>query len=148
MVGFAGLSFGGGGTVGAKRRRSIDPAPPGASATLRSRVIGNHLSGNTGSSTFRFTLASLLLKGKGLHPRRTASKVVLPTEENAELSAWQKDHLYLTWCVVEKPWTLEGEVIAEMQPPLNLSANYGHAFHQTLTEARRAFRQAAVSDQK
>lgn len=34
-------------------------------ATLKSRIVNNHLRGNTGSSTFRFTLAALLMNNGG-----------------------------------------------------------------------------------
>ncbi len=121
----------------------IAPNGPGSSATIRSRVIGNHLTGNTGSSTFRFTLASLLLEELGLHPVRSATKVVLPTKENRLLSRWQGEHLRLTWCVTRHPWLREDEVIALMEPPLNLAANANHLYYSTVKDARAVFRRAA-----
>jgi hypothetical protein len=77
----------------------IAPNGPQSYSTLRSRVVGNHLSGNTGSSTFRLTLAALLREALDLHPHRTTTKVTLPPEENARLSVWQREHLRITWCV-------------------------------------------------
>jgi hypothetical protein len=121
----------------------IAPSGPASSATLRSRVTGNHLSGNTGSSTFRLTLASLLLHELKLHPRNTASWVVLPREENTRLSLWQREHLLLTWCVAQEPWVVEHEVIAQLKPPLNLAGNRAHPFFATLSQARTASRRAA-----
>ena len=37
----------------------ISPARATSAQTVRSRVIGNHLNGNVGSSTFRFVLPAL-----------------------------------------------------------------------------------------
>lgn len=118
----------------------IAPVGPTSSSNLRSRVIGNHMSGNTGSSTFRLTLAALLLDALDLHPRRAAKKVVLAADENASLSRWQEEHLSLTWCVSPDPWDGEDDVIELMAPPLNLAGNSRHPFHPTLTAARSSFR--------
>ncbi len=121
----------------------VAPNGPESSATIRSRVIGNHLSGNTGSSTFRFTLAALLMDELGLHPVRTATKVALPTNENRLLSTWQGEHLCVTWCVTPHPWLWEDEVIAVMKSPLNLAANAKHSYYSTVKQARAVFRRAA-----
>ncbi|MEX1262792.1 MAG: GIY-YIG nuclease family protein [Actinomycetota bacterium] len=123
----------------------IAPARATSSQTLRTRVVGNHLSGNLGSSTFRLTLAALLRETLGLHPERRTTKVVLPADENAALSAWQAENLRVSWCVVAQPWLLEPAVIDIMAPPLNLAANGNHPFHATLSEARRSLRGAAVA---
>src|SRR4051812_15272968 len=37
----------------------IAPSRPSSSATLRSRVVGQHVRGNIGASTFRLSLAAL-----------------------------------------------------------------------------------------
>jgi hypothetical protein len=103
------------------------------------------MSGNTGSSTFRFTLAALLIDELDLHPRRTAKKVVLNPQENASLSRWQNEHLWLTWCVSPLPWENEDAVVELMAPPLNLAGNSRHPFHSILTTARNTFRASAVS---
>ena len=121
----------------------IAPGSATSSQTLRSRVVGNHLSGNLGSSTFRLTLAALLRESLGFHPERRTTKVVLPPEQNAALSAWQTKNLRVSWCVVAQPWLLEPAVIDIMEPPLNLASNSTHPFHETLSEARRALRQVA-----
>jgi hypothetical protein len=65
----------------------ISPARPSSRGTIRSRVAGQHVRGNTSSSTFRFVLASLLLEELALTPRGTASKVALDPGDNARLSA-------------------------------------------------------------
>jgi hypothetical protein len=53
----------------------ISPARETSSQTIRSRVVGNHLTGNVGSSTFRFVLAALLLDTLDLHPYLRGKKV-------------------------------------------------------------------------
>lgn len=120
-------------------------APRGASSsqTVRRRVVDNHLNGNTGSSTFRFTLAAILLEELDLHPEKRKLKFVLPKPDNRRLSDWQRTHLSLTWCESDEPWMLENEVILAMQPSLNLASNSEHPFYATLKKARTAFRSAA-----
>jgi hypothetical protein len=46
-------------------------------------VIGNHLNGNVGSSTFRFVLAALLLDVLRLRPFLRGTKVALDASDNA-----------------------------------------------------------------
>jgi len=121
----------------------IAPVRASSSATLNSRVVGNHLKGNTGSSTFRLTLASLLIDELGFRPRQTKTKFVLPPDQNRRLSDWQQSNLRLTWSEHDKPWNIEDAVIAELEPPLNLAKNASHPFHSTLTKARERFRGAA-----
>src|SRR5205823_2724272 len=53
----------------------ISPARDSSRQTLRSRVLGNHLNGNVGSSTFRFVLAALLIDELDLRPFLRGTKV-------------------------------------------------------------------------
>jgi hypothetical protein len=121
----------------------ISPARETSGQTIRSRVIGNHLSGNVGSSTFRFVLAALLIDALELHPYMRGTKVALSTHDNARLSAWQRERLFLTWCAIERPWEIEGEVIAQLGPPLNSAANAVHAFYPAVRSARAELRRRA-----
>jgi hypothetical protein len=120
----------------------ISPTRPESSGLIRSRVIDQHIRGNTSSSTFRFVLASLLIDQLALKPRATVKKVVLDADDNARLRQWQFEHLRLAWCVRERPWEVEGQVIALLQPPLNSVANQAHPFHSRVSAARAAFRAA------
>src|SRR4051794_5059599 len=54
----------------------VGVAPKGAqsTATLRSRIHGQHLRGNIGSSTFRQSLAALLLEEQGWRVRWSGSR--------------------------------------------------------------------------
>jgi hypothetical protein len=121
----------------------IAPRDAKSSATLKSRIVKNHLGGNTGSSTFRFALAALLMEALQLTPERTETKYVLSSTQNRVLSTWQREHLRLSWAEHDRPWEIEGDVVAALSPPLNLAGNSSHPFHQTLSDARARFRDAA-----
>jgi len=75
----------------------IAPSRSTSKATLRSRVLGQHLGGNVGSSTFRLSLAALLWEGEGWVPERAGSRAQLSRADNGSLSAWQERHLALSW---------------------------------------------------
>lgn len=121
----------------------IAPRDAKSSATLKSRISDDHLGGNTGSSTFRFALAALLIDTLRLTPHRTKTKYVLPAAQNQALSAWQREHLKLSWVEHDAPWLTEDEIIAALRPPLNLAGNASHLFHPILSAARGRFRKAA-----
>jgi hypothetical protein len=122
----------------------IAPANATSGQTIRTRAIGNHLGGNIAASTFRFSLASLLMETLSLHPQMTRKKVVLSRDENQALGVWQRTHLRSTWCEEADPWAIEAKVIAAMGPPLNLASNSAHPFYSTMRAARKRFRAAAV----
>jgi hypothetical protein len=115
---------------------------PSSRATLRSRVAGNHIRGTTGQSTLRRSLASLLYEQRGWQSRFTDRPLLLPGDEE-RLNAWMREHLALSWAVHEQPWTIEAEVIAELTPPLNQSANSAHPLYRHVRQARQRWRQAA-----
>ena len=123
----------------------ISPARPSSSQTIRSRVFRHHLGGNTGSSTFRLTLASLLFPELGFESVLARAKVLLTASDNRRLSEWQREHLSLTWCAKPTPWLLELGVIDGLKPPPNLTANASGTYYAKLTAARAAFRAAARS---
>lgn len=115
---------------------------PSSRATLRSRVVGNHVGGTTGQSTLRRSLASLLCEQEGWRSRFTDRPLLLADDE-ARLNDWMQEHLALSWTVHEEPWTVEGQVIAELTPPLNQSANSSHPLYRHVREARGRWRTAA-----
>jgi hypothetical protein len=118
----------------------IAPSRPTSSATIRSRVINNHIRGNTGSSTFRLTLASLLLESENYERVRATDRVLLTAQDNRRLTKWQEENLFLTWAEHPRPWEIEHEVIAALKPPLNLAGNQSHPFWRTLSDARKRFK--------
>jgi len=121
----------------------IAPSREGSLATLRSRVIRNHVRGNIGASTFRFTLAALLLDRLELRPTHPSDRPVLSREDNAKLSIWQRENLRITWAEHPQPWLVEFEVIRALQPPLNVAENASHAFYAVVRAARKRLRRIA-----
>jgi hypothetical protein len=121
----------------------ISPTRASSKQDIHKRVLGHHLGGNTGSSTFRFVLAALLLDVLELTPIAGSEKTLLSSDDNRHLSRWQRDNLLVTWCVRPQPWEVEEEVISLMQPPLNCAANASHPFYRHVREARDAFRRRA-----
>ncbi len=111
-----------------------------ASSSLRQRIVSQHLAANTGSSTFRFTLASHLLIEGGLTPYRKGKKVLLPRAQLDWLLNWQVSHLHVSWVARHDPAEVEAAVIAAMEPPLNGDSNEDHSYRQQLRELRAAFR--------
>jgi hypothetical protein len=88
--------------------------------SLRARIGGNHLAGTICGSTFRRTLAAILREPLELQlgpPGR------LERDSERRLSAWMRQHLE----VAVYPFpdrdvlaSLENEVLAVLDPPLNL----------------------------
>ena len=117
-------------------------APRGAAspATLRSRVLGQHLGGNIGSSTFRQSLAALLFEAHGWTTTWSGSRSQLIPEDNRALSEWQNRYLFLTWVEHPRPWDVEQQVMVLVQPPLNLAGNASHPLRRRLTELRAKLR--------
>lgn len=117
----------------------------GISGDLQQRLWGNHLNGNTGGSTLRRTLASLL--GSTLHLVTARSpcsdRVVLTKPSEALVTAWIKANLSLTWATHPAPKEVEGEVIRRMRPPCNLDHNSGHPNYAAMSSARAAWRASA-----
>jgi hypothetical protein len=104
------------GQAGASSSRTMTPR----SATLRSRIGGNHLRGNISSSTFRKTLTAVLFTPLDL---RLAKPGRLEPASNRQISEWMGRHLSLG--VVPYPdrdtlAAVEGEVLLRLDPPLNL----------------------------
>ena len=120
----------------------ISPSSTKSSQNLRKRVAGTHITGNTGGSTFRLTLASLLFETMAWQPVMT-DRPLLTRDDNRALTEWQHEHLRLTWATHPEPWAIEHEVIAQLQPPLNLAGNRAHPFAATVSAARRRFKDHA-----
>ncbi|MCZ2817927.1 GIY-YIG nuclease family protein [Modestobacter sp. VKM Ac-2984] len=121
-------------------------APNGAEskATLRSRVVGDHIRGTTGSSTLRRSLAALLSEQQGWQSRWTTRPVLVNADE-LRLSEWMGENLRLTWAEHPEPWTVEAQLIAELEPPLNQADNAAHPLHGFVRDARTRWREAARS---
>jgi hypothetical protein len=114
------------------------PSGKRSSATLASRIGQQHVRGNARSSTFRLTVSALLLNRLGLV---TATGGKLDRRSNQRVSEWIADHLRVAVAPFDDRDALaavEAEVVAHLDPPLNL----GHCLPSTvrlqLTERRRA----------
>jgi hypothetical protein len=123
----------------------ISPVRESSGQSVRSRVFGNHLRGNVGSSTFRFVLAALLIDELELSPYKRGAKVALEPNDNAHLSRWLRENLKLTWCARARPWEIEAAVIGKLTPPLNSAGNATHPFFPRVGEIREAFRRRAAA---
>ncbi|MCZ2849127.1 GIY-YIG nuclease family protein [Modestobacter sp. VKM Ac-2978] len=124
----------------------VGTAPNGVAsqATLRSRVVGDHIRGTTGSSTLRRSLAALLSEQQAWRSRWTTRPVLVNADE-LRLSAWMGEKLQLTWAEHPEPWTVEAQLIAELEPPLNQADNATHPLYSFVRDARTRWRGAASS---
>ena len=114
------------------------------SATLASRVAGNHLRGNIRSSTFRLTLAALLSEHLGLVLQR--SSVLDATSERA-LSEWMSTHLRVVVAPVADRAVLSGleeAVLERLDPPLNLAGMRPSPARSVLRARRKALTAGSV----
>jgi hypothetical protein len=117
----------------------IAPNGPSSAATIRSRVLGNHLGNALGSSTFRRALAALLWEREGWEPILKGKKAAFAPEQNQALTRWMETNMLVSWCRAEEAWRHEAELIAEMLPPLNSDDNHDHPFYPTIKAARAQF---------
>jgi hypothetical protein len=114
------------------------PSGRRSSATLKSRVGSQHIRGNARSSTFRLTISCLLLRRLRL---RAIPGGKLDIDSNTIVSEWIADHLRVALVPYEDRDTLgavEAEVVAQLDPPLNLGHCLPSHARQRLSELRRA----------
>jgi len=114
------------GQAGATSTRSAKES----TATLLSRIQGNHLRGNVGSSTFRQTLTAILRESLAL--QLAAPKKLTPASNKA-VSDWMRAHMSVVTVACgdrSKLRTLEKQVLDLLEPPLNLEG-------MKVTEVRR-----------
>jgi len=116
-------------------------------ATLQSRIGRNHLHGRIRGSTFRLTLAAILLKPEKLF--HIGPKTLDPQSEQA-LSVWMAKHLELALHPFADPdpiEDLEDRVLARIDPPLNLEGMPRTIARQRLSELRATLA-SAPSDER
>ena len=112
------------------------PSGTMSSATLRSRIETNHLSGNVSSSTFRLTLAAILLEELKLE---VANPGRLSPRSDQALSTWILGHLDLA--VAPYPdrdglGAVEERVLDRLDPILNLRGRPSTPARRRLTGLR------------
>lgn len=120
------------------------PSGKKSTATLKSRILSNHIGGNASSSTFRLTLSAILASPLNL---RVAKPGRLLMEDNRRVSTWIKENLR----VAITPWpdrdTLndtECKVLKKIDPPLNIDGRPGTPFREHLTKLRCAISSAQM----
>lgn len=105
------------------------------SATLASRIGGNHLRGSVTSSTWRLTLAACLQE-----PLELDFGVIRRRESEARLTAWMTQHLRVATYPVPQRGVLavlEDVVLDVLDPPLNLQGRWPSAVRRAATAARK-----------
>ena len=97
------------------------PSGNTSDATLRDRILKNHIRGNVSSSTFRWTISAILFAPLNL---RLAKPTRLIREDNKTVSAWIKDHLRVAIVPYANRGSLGGVeevVLDKLDPPFNLA---------------------------
>lgn len=117
----------------------ISPSSAASSRDIASRFRKDHVSGNIGGSTFRQSLAALLLDTLKLQVRPGSDRSRLVTE--APLSRWMETSCGVTFARSDRPWELERAVIQQLNPPLNLDSGT-HPFRTQVSAQRTALRRA------
>ncbi|WP_442973149.1 DUF6884 domain-containing protein [Rhodococcus sp. IEGM 1306] len=108
------------------------PSGKRSANTLWTRVCGMHLGGNHEFSTFRKTLGSIL-----------AHAAESPRIDEAYLTSWMKEHLKVIAIPSDDPdnlGSLEHDVLADIDPPLNLKGMAISPVRSRLKELRRDIR--------
>lgn len=108
-----------------------------SSATLRSRIRGNHIGGSITGSTFRLTLASLLADHLALVD---AGGRQLAAEGESRLTDWMLHHLAVATVAAPDRASLaalEDDVLLVLDPPLNLQGMATSSVRTRLSRLRR-----------
>jgi hypothetical protein len=109
--------------------------------TVALRVGQDHRAGNIGSSTFRQSLAALLMTHLALLPRLGSDRARL--QDEAPLTQWIEAHCGLSSAACEQPWEIEADVIRGLRPPLNITHG-SHEYRYVVQGARSALRAACM----
>ena len=116
---------------------ATQPSGKTSGQTLNSRILGNHLRGNVGSSTFRKTISAILFEPLNLRLKKPDQ---LARDSNKNVSAWIKDHLR----VVIVPHAdrdslldVEKQVLASLDPPFNLNGVPTNDVRRRLKDLRK-----------
>ena len=115
---------------------ATQPGGKMSSATLKSRILDNHIRGNVSSSTFRMTISAILFEPFCL--RLTGPGRLMP-DDNRRVSEWIKDHLRVAMVSLDDRGALksvEQQVLNTLDPPLNLSGVPKTVLRQRLSGLR------------
>lgn len=117
----------------------ISPNNPNSRRNIAVRLAKDHTGGSIGSSTFRQSVAALLMERLTLQPLKGSDRSRLVSEE--PLSRWIEASCGVTSATAERPWESEAGVIRLLSPPLNISKGT-HPFRQDVRARRTMLRQA------
>ena len=121
------------------------PSGTRSAATVASRIRSQHIGGNASSSTFRLTIASLLVDELAL---QLDAPGVLTSASNAIVTTWIREHLAISVLAYDDRDTLgefEHEVVTRLDPPLNLEHCAPTPIRRTLTRLRAQFNTGRAS---
>ena len=113
------------------------PSGKTSKATLRNRILGNHIRGNVRSSTFRWTISAILFRPLKL---RLANPNRLRPEDNRKVSDWIKNHLRVAiapYADRDSLGKVERDVLKALDPPLCLQDCPTNEFRQRLSDLRK-----------
>ena len=113
------------------------PSGKTSDATLRDRILSNHIRGNVRSSTFRWTISAILFRPLKL--RLTNSKRLHP-EDNSKVSDWIKNHLRVAiapYADRDALGEVEKNVLKALDPPLCLQDCPKNEFRRRLSDLRK-----------
>lgn len=108
-----------------------------SSATLRTRIWGQHLGGNVGSSTFRLSISSILFLP--LELRLGGGGRLCPSDRD-RVTDWMRQHLAVAvWPCSdrERLGQVESAVLKLLDPPLNLKGMGPSEVRAHLSRLRR-----------
>ena len=114
------------------------PSGKKSTATLKSRILSNHIGGNASSSTFRLTLSAILAGPLNLGVAKPGR--LLP-EDNRRVSTWIKENLRVAitaWPERDTLKATEHKVLKRIDPPLNIDGQPETPFREHLTKLRCA----------
>ena len=112
----------------------------GIAASLRTRLVGDHLGSDTGSSTLRRALGAWIGKQNGWATEIRGGRRQHVKESEAALTEWMSANLWVTWVVNPDAKKVESGVISLLRPPLNHVHNRNHPNWQQNDLARAAWR--------
>lgn len=117
----------------------ISPSRPNSRRNIALRLAKDHTRGRIGSSTFRQSVAALLMGHLALQPREGSDRSRLVSEQ--PLSRWIETSCGVTLAPAERPWESEADIIRLLNPPLNISKGT-HPFREEVRACRAMLRQA------
>jgi hypothetical protein len=113
---------------------------------LKQRIANCHLGNYITNSTFRQSLSSLLEHNPFLHQVGQRMKIFVDHQDEHEITQLITNNFVLGVKYDNAPWLIEGGLIAEHEPPINLQGNGNGWFHGNMQATRANHRALAALD--